>query len=198
MPDETMFAELQEFFKALAEPKRLRIVGLLAQQSYTGEQLAALLGLSESTVSHHLSYLVHVGLVSAEAQGYYSVYTLRLNKIHKIAAQLLAGDELPKLAAEVDMDAYDRKVLENFTTVDGRIRFPAQQKKLDVILRHALKEFEPGRRYTEKQVNEILARYNDDTAFFRRSLIERNYLARETDGSQYWRVDASSSTVVRV
>ncbi len=65
----TMFDELQEFFKALAEPKRLRIVGLLAQRSYTGEQLAALLELSESTVSHHLSYLVHAGLVSAEAQG---------------------------------------------------------------------------------------------------------------------------------
>ena len=46
MSDESVMSELLEFFKALAEPKRLRIVGLLAQQTYTGEQLAAMLELS--------------------------------------------------------------------------------------------------------------------------------------------------------
>ena len=100
MTDETVMPELLEFFKALAEPKRLQIVGLLAQKSYTGEQLAALLGLSEGTVSHHLSYLVHAGLVSAEAQGYYSVYTLRLDRIHQMAKRLMSQEALPQLAAD--------------------------------------------------------------------------------------------------
>jgi hypothetical protein len=192
MADETVMPELLEFFKALAEPKRLQIVGLLAQKSYTGEQLAALLGLSEGTISHHLSYLVHAGLVSAEAQGYYSVYTLRLDRIHEIAGRLLSRDELPKLAAEVDVDAYDRKVLETFTDAEGRIKqFPAQRKKFDVLVRHVLKQFEPGVRYTEKQVNEILSRYNEDTAYLRRSLIDSKYMARESRGSAYWRIDAA-------
>lgn len=191
MDSETVMPELLEFFKALAEPKRLQIVGLLAQKSYTGEQLAALLGLSEGTVSHHLSYLVHAGLVSAEAQGYYSVYTLRLDRIHEIANRLLTREELPKLAADVDVDAYDRKVLETFVDAEGRIRtFPAQRKKFEVLVRHVLNAFEPGVRYTEKQVNEILARYNSDTAYLRRSLVDMKLMAREPNGSAYWRVDA--------
>ncbi len=190
MSDESVMPELLEFFKALAEPKRLRIVGLLAQKAYTGEQLAAMLELSEGTISHHLSYLVHAGLVSAEPRGYYNTYSLRLDAIHAIAERLLSRDALPKLAADVDVDAYDRKVLKTFTDAAGRIKqFPAQQKKLDVLLRHVLKAFEPGVQYAEKQVNEILSSYNEDVAFLRRNLVESKYMAREGGGGAYWRID---------
>lgn len=65
--------ELVTFFKALADSSRLKIVGLLAQRPYTVEQLAAMLDLRPSTVSHHLSRLTEAGLVSARAEGYYSV-----------------------------------------------------------------------------------------------------------------------------
>ena len=75
----------------------------------------------------------------------------------------------------------------SFLTPDGRIKdFPAQEKKLEVVLRYVLKSFEPGVRYTEKQVNEILMRFNIDYAFLRRSLIEYRMLAREGGGSAYW------------
>ncbi len=50
-----MSDELVGFFKALADPNRLKIVGLLAQKPYSVEELAALLELKASTVSHHLS-----------------------------------------------------------------------------------------------------------------------------------------------
>lgn len=190
MSDESIMPELLEFFKALAEPKRLRIVGLLAQKAYTGEQLAALLELSEGTTSHHLSYLVHAGLVSAETQSYYNSYRLRLDAIQGMAERLLSRDELPKLAADVDLDAYDRKVLQTFTDPEGRIKqLPAQRKKLDVLLRHVLKAFEPGARYPEKQVNEILSFYHNDVAYLRRSLVECQYMAREGGGGAYWRID---------
>ena len=62
-------AELLLFFKALADANRLKIVGLLAGQSYTVEQLAAMLDLGASTVSHHLGKLAEAGLVSANARG---------------------------------------------------------------------------------------------------------------------------------
>ena len=68
--------ELVAIFKALADSSRLKIVGLLAQQPYTVEQLAAMLGLKPPTISHHLSKLAEVGLVSARAEGYYNVYQL--------------------------------------------------------------------------------------------------------------------------
>ena len=78
------------FFKALADANRLKILGLLAQRPYSGEELAALLGLKASTVSHHLSRLSQVGLVSARAEGYYSVYRLEECNITENAPALLA------------------------------------------------------------------------------------------------------------
>ena len=191
MVEEALMRELLEFFKALADQNRLRVVGLLAQEPMTGEQIAALLGVSTSTASHHLSYLVHAGLLSAEPEGYYTRYALRLDAIHALAGKLLSREELPKLAADVDMNAYDQKVLQNFLDAEGRIKqFPAQRKKFEVLARHVLNAFEPGMRYTGKEVNEILARYNEDTAYLRRSLIDMKLMAREPDGSAYWRIDA--------
>lgn len=192
MPDETQADELLTFFKALADANRLKIVGLLAQQPYTVEQLSAMLGLGASTVSHHLSSLSHAGLVSAKSEQYYNVYSLNLGAIQAMAQRLLNRDDLPGLAAEVDRDAYDRKVLKAFTRPDGTIKaFPAQEKKFQVLLRYVLDAFEPGQRYTEKQVNNRLAKYSADTAALRRGLIEYKLMAREAaaGGSIYWRID---------
>jgi hypothetical protein len=50
--------------------------------------------------------------------------------------------------------------------------------------------FERDVKYTEKQVNEILARYNADTSSLRRGLIEYRLMQRESNGSAYWRIDA--------
>ena len=55
-----MSEELVIFFKALADSNRLKIVGLLAEKSYSVEELAELLKLKASTVSHHLARLVGV------------------------------------------------------------------------------------------------------------------------------------------
>ena len=65
-----MSEELVTFFKALADANRLKIVGLLAQKPYSVEELAALLEIKPSTVSHHLAKLAQVGLVSAKADSY--------------------------------------------------------------------------------------------------------------------------------
>jgi hypothetical protein len=42
-------------------------------------------------------------------------------------------------------------------------------------------------RYPEKQVNEILARYHEDTATLRREMIGYRMLARA--GGEYWRLE---------
>ena len=181
---------LLEFFKALADENRLKIVGLLAQKSYTVEQLASMIGLGVSTTSHHLARLAKAGLVSAKADGHYYEYSLQLNALHAMAQRLLSADELPRLSDQVDMEAYDRKVMQAFTDPSGRITsLPSQEKKLQVLLRHVLKAFEPGVRYPEKQVNEILLQFNEDTAFLRRSLVEYRYMGREGGGGAYWRIE---------
>jgi biotin operon repressor len=197
MTDERVAEELLAFFKALADPNRLKIVGLLARQSFSGEQLAAMLGIGESTASHHLAKLVEAGLVSARAQGYYSIYELQTEAISAKAQRLLSRSELPQLADDVNLEAFDQKVLANFTDAEGRItRFPGQQNKFVVLLRHVLKAFEPGVRYPEKEVNQVLLRFNPDTARLRRGLIEYRLMAREGGGGAYWRIDPEAGGVI--
>ena len=189
MENENAMQELLDFFKALADANRLKIAGLLAQEALTVEQLAEMLELHPSTVSHHLSRLTRAGLVSARADGYYSVYSFETKTLENMARRLLERETLPAVTAEVDVDAYDRKVLNTFLTPEGRIKsFPAQQKKYEAILRHVAQSFEPRQRYSEEQVNEILSHFSDDYASLRRDLVAFGYMAREGGGGDYWRV----------
>ncbi len=181
--------ELLEFFKALADANRLKIVGLLSQKGFTVEQLAAMLELRPSTVSHHLSRLARASLVSARAEGYYSVYELEIDALENMARRLLSREELPAAAADIDLDAFDRKVVADFSFPDGRLKtIPAQHKKLLVILRHIVLDFKLGTRYSEKKVNTILARYHEDTASLRRELVGAKLLVREA--GKYWRTES--------
>jgi hypothetical protein len=43
-------------------------------------------------------------------------------------------------------------------------------------------------RYSEKQVNEMLNRFHEDTATLRRELVGYGLMGREGGGGEYWRV----------
>ncbi len=177
--------QLLDFFRALAEPKRLKIVGILAQKPYSVEELAAMLDLKESTVSHHLGYLALAGLVSARAEGYYSIYQLETGALQRMAEQLLAKDTLPNIASDIDLDAYDAAVLRTFLDKSGHIKtLPSQEKKFRAILRYAAQLFEKKKHYSEKEINRILGRLHEDTASLRRGMIEFKLMRREH--SIYW------------
>ncbi len=179
--------ELLAFFKALSDGTRLKIVALLAKQEHSVEGLAATLGLTSSTVSHHLARLSALGLVSARAEGYYSIYRLEEGALSAMAHRLLKDETLPAVAADVEVDAFDRKVLKTYLDGDGRIKaFPVQRKKEMAILRHVAKVFERGRRYSEKEVNAALRRFSDDTARLRRYLVEFGFMDRQGGGGDYW------------
>ncbi len=190
MNEQSVNQELLAFFKALADASRLKIVGLLAQEDLTVEQLAEMLQLKPPTISHHLSRLSEVGLVSARSESYYNVYKLETRVLEDLSKKLLAEDTLPAVAADVDIDAYDRKVLESYLTPDGKLKdFPSQQKKFLVILRYVARDFEKDQKYSEKEVNEILSKYSKDTASLRRGLIEFRIMDREGGGGAYWLID---------
>lgn len=185
-----MSEDLVAFFKALADANRLKIVGLLAQQSYSVEQLAAILHLRPSTISHHLSKLAEVRLVSAKAEGYYNMYQLEEETLQKTRL-LFSQQDLAAVVEDVDLDAYDRKVVEDYSLPDGRLKtIPAQRKKLEAVLHYVVKAFEPGVRYSEKHVNEMLARFHEDTALLRRELVGYGLMGREGGGGEYWRIES--------
>ena len=88
---------------------------------------AQALGLGASTVSHHLSRLAKAGLVSARADGHYYIYSLQTDVLQAMAQRLLSTEELPRLSDDANLDAYDRKVIADYTRPDGSlITIPAQ------------------------------------------------------------------------
>ena len=64
--------ETARLFKALADPARVKLMSLLLtspEGEQNGNELAAAVGLTESTVSHHLSQLRKAGLVESDRRG---------------------------------------------------------------------------------------------------------------------------------
>lgn len=185
--EEKIADEVLKFFKSLADANRLKILGLLAQEDLSVEQLAVMLNLRPSTVSHHLSKLSEAGLVSAKAMSYYNIYQFENKTLEAMAQHLLSKENLSAIAVDVDLDAYDRKVVSYYSLPDGQLKtIPAQRKKLEAILGYISQDFESGTRYNERQVNEILEKYHPDTATLRRELIGAGILARSSGGKEYW------------
>ena len=70
---------------------------------------------------------------------------------------------------------------------DGRITaMPAKRPRRRLLLDQVAQAFEPGRRYTEPVVDEILKAVFDDHCALRRYLVDESFLSRTADGI-YWR-----------
>ena len=65
------------FFKALAHPIRIRLVELMVERDRAVQELQALLGLDQSSVSQHLAVLRAHHVVSTRKQGVTVRYALR-------------------------------------------------------------------------------------------------------------------------
>lgn len=68
-----------QVFKALADPTRLRLIGLLAHGQLPVQDLTAVLGMGQSRVSRHLKILLDAGLLEQMRQGTWSYYRLCLD-----------------------------------------------------------------------------------------------------------------------
>jgi ArsR family transcriptional regulator len=69
---------LSQSFRALGDPTRLRILRLVAEAPLNVSELVAIVGASQSNVSHHLAKLRALDLVREERQGAYTFYTLAI------------------------------------------------------------------------------------------------------------------------
>ncbi|HBA91568.1 MAG TPA: ArsR family transcriptional regulator, partial [Anaerolineaceae bacterium] len=90
--------ELLGFFKALADENRLKIIGLLAQQPRSVEELSAVIGLGMSTTSHHLARLAKAGLVSARTDRHYYIYSLHTDTLKDMSQRLLQDEQIRQLS----------------------------------------------------------------------------------------------------
>ena len=175
--------EMLSFVKAMASAERLRIVGVLVRGAATQAEIAGQLHLPVRDVFNHLSYLVHVGIVR-ESEG---VYDLDEKAIEAFARGQFEGKRPSYEAKQEPEDV--RKVLKNFLNADGTLKqIPPMGNKLLIILNFIVDAFAFDTTYTEKEVNTILRRFHVDTAALRRYLVDHKLMARESDGTKYWRV----------
>ena len=166
--------ELLYFMKSLADAERLKIAGLLGVEALTPSQIAERLGIKPGDVQHHLDQLTLAGLAHKEG----SAYLLDSGALEKLSRQVLAQSRPP--AKEYEGDEFAVKTLRAYLGRDGTLNsIPNQHKKLMVILNHLVKNFEPGVKYPENQVNQILRRFHEDTAALRRYMVDNNLLTRE-------------------
>ncbi|MBW4686377.1 MAG: metalloregulator ArsR/SmtB family transcription factor [Komarekiella atlantica HA4396-MV6] len=187
------FHILLQFFKALADESRLKIVGILANQECSVEKLAVQLQLKEPTVSHHLAKLKELSLVSMRSDGNTHLYGLDSEVLQSISKEIFTPEKMRSWIEGLESEMWSSKVLKNYIEGDTsnkdsvqRLKeIPASRKKRLVILQWLVNQFEVGVNYPERVVNEILKRYHPDCATLRRELIGYQLMQREN--GVYWR-----------
>jgi hypothetical protein len=157
----------------LADEDRLRVLGAVALGATTIRDIAERAGLAEAETARALGQLVRAGIVSQESAG----LQVDLGAFARAAREASPSRQRPDL---VDATPEQAAVLRNFVDSDGRIReLPARAAKRDVVLEYVAERFDPGREYTEREVNDALLELYDDHVTLRRYLVDARLLTRK-------------------
>lgn len=167
----------------MAQPERRRVIAAMILGASSAGDIGQQTGLELRAVVDALERLVTAGLVESSADGDYVLLAQAFEVAARIEAPEKPETEFPDESAE------RRRVLDS-SLRDGRlVRMPSKRSHRLVLLDHLAQRFEPGERYTERQVNAMLATVDADTATLRRYLIDEAMLDRG-DGI-YWRIGAT-------
>ena len=82
--------ELELSLKAAGDPTRTRILKLLESGGLCVCQIQAILGLSPSTISKHLTILRNAGMVEDKRDGKWNEYALTMSSTNPYAERVLA------------------------------------------------------------------------------------------------------------
>ena len=175
------------FVKAISDENRLKVIGALAEGNASASDLSARTKLHPAQVARHLELLLQAGIIKSTQTEAGLVYGLDTRYVEAVARQTLASS---RITVEFPGDKYseeDRKILKSYVRPDGRLKqIPVQSKKIQVVIHYIYDSFDKERRYSEKEINEVLSRFHPDTASIRRHLVDYHFLDRERDGSVYW------------
>lgn len=177
-------AEAIQLFKCLADKSRLQILKSLTIEDMDVERLAERLSLTPATISFHLKKLSEAGAVTSYKNQYYTMYSVCRNTFQiRIWDIICEASDEASVQSQRD-EAYRKRVIDAFFQYGKLKSIPAQRKKERIILEEIAKAFEPGRIYSEREVNIIIADYHDDFCTIRRDMIGENIMAR--DNGNYW------------
>ncbi len=176
---------LREFFAVMSNEYRLRMIGRMMAQPQTSTELAVALDLTTKEALEHLAALRNLGLVSMDAAtNGETCYAFNPQALYAMNRKVLSREALPTPVDHLPDEA--RKALLPFFEGQRLTSLPSG-KKLQLLIDWLVTQFEPGVRYNERQVNEIITRYHEDYATLRRALVDARLMAR--DHGEYWRTE---------
>lgn len=178
--------EAIKLFKCLSDKSRLQILKSLTIEDMDVERLAERLDLTPATISFHLKKLSEAGAVTSYKKQYYTMYSLCKDVFMARIIDIIS-EKSDEAALQQQRDAdYRKRVIDAFFEYGKLKSIPAQRKKERIILEEIAKAFEPGRIYSEREVNIIIADFHDDFCTIRRDMIGEKIMDREN--GRYWLV----------
>jgi len=82
--EETPYRELEEFFSALGDRTRLKMLKLMGDEELCSCEVMAALELTQPTTSHHLGILERAGILTAKRNGKWVFYKIANSKVRNI------------------------------------------------------------------------------------------------------------------
>ncbi|MDV4151963.1 DUF2087 domain-containing protein [Clostridium sp. AL.422] len=167
------------------------VIELIAE-GFTDKEIASKLGVANSTIRNQRYKL-------REREKQAKLFLATMNLLAKNT-----NKDINMLEEDVICDAHngattldDRfnitkeekiKVIETYVDENGALKsYPAKEKKKIILLEEITKNFNVGKKYSEKEINRVLKRiYDEDYVTIRRALIQYGFLDRSKDGSEYW------------
>jgi hypothetical protein len=173
--------EPDDVLRALADPERLSIAGLLARAPRTAADVREELGLPDARLRKHLNRLTTAGVARLESDR--RTYRLDADTLRRVAEAVGPPRDAGLALGAASED--EESVLRTFFRNGRLTEIPAKESKRRIVLERIAVEFDPGVRYDEKEVNVIVGGFFNDYAALRRYLVDEGFLAR--DHGVYWR-----------
>jgi predicted transcriptional regulator len=177
-------ADSIKIMKALSDPSRLMVMNSLMKKSQYVEELSERLGLAPSTISFHLKKLEEADLVAREKDQYYVMFHANHSIFSMTLNELTRFNNIEKFIQDERIEQYREKVVRTFFKKNKLVQIPAQYKKRVIILKEMLKRFQPGKKYSEQAVNDLISQMYNDHCLIRREMIDAGIMKRENN--EYW------------
>jgi len=174
-----------DLFKALADPIRLRIMGLLIEEERCGQELAETLHLAPGTVTHHLQTLRRLGLLTEERRAPYTYVKLDYPKLRRAIVPFLKKERVQQFAAGPDVDREKRRVLNAFFEGPKLRAIPAQRRKKEIVFEEILRRLPARSSFEEAKLSKLIEEIHPDFCTIRREFIMGRYMERR-DGVYRW------------
>ena len=166
-----------ELLKLLADETRLEILNILLKEDCYVEKIACELSLTPATICYHLKKMESAGIVNCSRSQFYIIYSLNRDIFNRPLYEVIKKDDVIVNTEE----KYKKEVISNFFKYGRLINLPTQRKKREIVLLEIAKCFEKGRKYPEKEVNEIIHRFHEDHCTIRREMIAFGIMEREKE-----------------